>query len=232
MNAIGENMSKPALLNEPARIAALREVASQRKQKEEEKQISRVRREANKQARAQQQADRAKEEERAKQEAPIADVLFALGYTSEKSCKPTKPQMVSFMKANKLSCKKPHPSRAFLVSVLLTRLAAAPPSGGWRRQAAHEVSVNAVSESKADSNDEDSSDESDTEDELADVGRGSRVESVESEEREVAVGNDKEKSEQHDVLARRRRLTRPRSFYGAMVASADTIMADAGPKTP
>jgi hypothetical protein len=208
VNVIGENPSKPALLNEPARIAMLLAAKHQKEEKEEKKKKNKLSRKEKKDARAQQAADQAKEKQlQSLTESPIVDLLFSLGFVPDNKKKPKKSEMEGFMKANNLRCKKSHPSRADIVARLLTRLQIDPPAGGWRRSDAVVIAAGVQSEAIDSEAEEESPNDSTSDEE-------------EHDENSTSV----QSNEQPDREPRNRRLIRQRSFRG-MVSSAANISA-------
>lgn len=131
-NLIGENRSKPALLNDPARLARLRaahrEKAEAEAAKEERKQ-KKLKKRAEKESK--QQAKAASNREKAQREEPIVRVLVQCGYMQSADSSPSVLQMMEFMKRNRIKCMSAHPSREKIVSRLLSRLQEAEHVGGW-----------------------------------------------------------------------------------------------------
>jgi hypothetical protein len=133
LNMIGENPSQPCALNEPERLARLLKRKRERDAAESRKAERKKQKAEKKNAREEAKNEQAKEKRtNLEKEEPIIRLLFELGLQKQRDKKPTVKAMKAFMKANRISCKSAHPSRAALVSHLLERLALHPPDGGWR----------------------------------------------------------------------------------------------------
>jgi hypothetical protein len=131
-NLIGENPAQPCALNEPVRLVILKRKKDERERAEEEKKERKKKKMEKKKAREEATSQRSqKKQEKMKKEEPIVRALVELGF-QKKEKRPTVKDMAAFLKANKMSCVKAHPSPEQLMARLLERLSLPPPAGGWR----------------------------------------------------------------------------------------------------